>query len=110
MEHNKFDDVDCDHSDVEESDAKYEEDKVCWLGEDEDEEGMKMEINQSDEEGDDSRPLFNPASLVQKSFAYKSLSHVPYPKEEFNDSDMMFWTLQVKPKTVNGDVVQMFYW
>jgi hypothetical protein len=106
-------DLDNDHSDMDESESKRHvrgeehEEKVCWLG---DEEEMKMEINQSEEVGDENRPLFNPASLVRKSFAYKSLSYVPYPKEKDGGTDMIFWTLQVKPKTMNGDLVQMFYW
>ena len=102
------DDVDSNNSDCDDSEMKCAEEKEeCWLG---DEEEKKMETNDEEEVGDENRPLFNPASLVRKSFAYKSLSYVPYPKEEFNDTDMIFWTLQVKPKTINGDLVQMFYW
>ena len=96
------DEMDCDHSDVEDSEAKRDEEKVCWLG---DEEEMKMDANHVEEEGDDNRPLFNPASLTNKSFSY-----VPYPKNEFKDTAMIFWTLQVKPKAMNGELVQMFYW
>ena len=101
------DDFDDDHSDDDDSEMKCADEKICWLG---DEEEKKMETNQEEEIGDENRPLFNPASLVQKSFAYKSLSHIPYPKEDASDTDMMFWTLQVKPKTINADIVQMFYW
>mmetsp|Transcript_28647 Transcript_28647/g.48356 ORF Transcript_28647/g.48356 Transcript_28647/m.48356 type:complete len:345 (-) Transcript_28647:343-1377(-) len=102
------DDFDDDHSDYDDSEMKCADEKICWLG-DEEEKKMEMETDQEDEIGDENRPLFNPASLVRKSFAYKSLSHVPYPKEETSDTDMMFWTLQVKPKTINPDIVQMFY-
>jgi hypothetical protein len=96
-----------DHSDVDDSDMKYddEEEKVVWLG---DEEEMKIErthLLPENDMVDKDRPLFNPASLVTKSFSY-----VPYPKEEFKDTDMIFWTLQVKPKTMNSELVQMFYW
>lgn len=100
-------DLDCDNSDGEDFDMSHEkmDVKMCWLG-DEEEKKMEMYHPERDmgEEHED-RPLFNPASLVNKSFSY-----VPYPKEDFKDTDMIFWTLQIKPKTMDPELVHMFYW
>jgi hypothetical protein len=116
------DEMECDHSeyeehsDVDDSEMKGDEEeeeeeaKVCWLG---DEEEMKMEMHHPEKdmgEEHEDRPLFNPASLVKNPYSQKSFSYVPYPKEEFKNTDMIFWTLQVKPKTINTELVQMFYW
>lgn len=102
------------HSDIEDSEMKEKYDdedeaKVCWLG---DEEEMKMEMHHPEKdmgEEHEARPLFNPSSIVTNTYSQKSFSYVPYPKEEFKDTDMIFWTLQVKPKTINAEIVQMFY-
>ena len=111
----KQSDSDMEHSDGEEFDMTHEkmEGKMFWLG---DEEELKMELYHPEKDmGDehDDRPLFNPASIVKNASStcsQKSFSYVPYPKEEFTDTDTIFWTLQVKPKTMNTELVQMFYW
>lgn len=105
-EHDHFD------VDMEEFDMSHEkmEVKMCWLG-DEEENLMEMYHPEKDMgEEHEGRPLFNPASIVKKTSSQKSFSYVPYPKEDFKDTDMIFWTLQIKPKTMNTELVQMFYW
>ena len=103
--------MECDQSDGEDlniNDVKISDDHMCWMGDDIEE---KMEIDHPEQHMDEKhedRPMFYPGSLAKKKcMQQKSLSHVPYPKDTY--SNLVYSTLQVKPKTINSDVVQMFY-
>ena len=54
---------------------------------------------------EEDRPLNNPASLIGRPASY-----VPYPKEAFKDKSMVFLSLQIKPKTMSRQEVEMVFW
>ena len=55
-------------------------------------------------EGMERRPLYNPASLVERPYSY-----IPYSREDYKDVGMIFESLQVLPDTLPLRMAEIFY-